>query len=125
MPSFKLLSLSATTRSDGKPFGLTSKDLRPGTTTYERLTARKHVTFKPLSEGEKLPEILTREAWDLTAGGREAKKIIVFSNSREVAREADNILADFAKGNGKTGIPETKVSRQFWLARAGCASVEK
>lgn len=113
IPEFKLLSLSATSREARRAFGLGEKDLEPGTETFKRLTSRKRLSFRKLSDDETLPEILAEIAWGLTASGAEAKKIIVFSDKREVARKAHDALNGLAKGDKRAGIPETKIRSEL------------
>jgi CRISPR-associated endonuclease/helicase Cas3 len=134
VPEFKVLSLSATSRGGRDMFGLTDKDLRPGTITHQRLTARKRVTFNPLLEEETLPDALARWAWQLTSSGADTKKIIVFSDKRDVARKAHDGVSVLAKGNKKVGVQEATIQSELlvggrrvferegvadWLAKTG------
>lgn len=134
VPEFKVLSLSATSRGGSGMFGLTDKDLRPGSITHRRLTARKRLTFNPLPEEETLPEALARWAWRLTSSGAATKKIIVFSDKRDVARKAHDGVSALAKGNKKNGVQETTIQSELlvggrrvferegvadWLAKTG------
>lgn len=113
VPDFKILALSATSRGGEQMFGLTEKDLTPGTVTHQRLTARKRLIFDGLGENETLPEALVRWAWQLTSEGMENYKIIVFSHSRDVARKAHDAVGLLAKGNKKTGISATEIHSQL------------
>jgi CRISPR-associated endonuclease/helicase Cas3 len=113
VPEFKLLSLSATSRGGGSMFGLTKKDLSPGTETHKRLTARKRLTFKPMADDIALADVLAETAWKLTASGTAAKKIIVFSNKREVARKAHEAIEEMAKGDKRAGIPPTAIQSEL------------
>jgi len=113
VPGFKLLSLSATSRSGGNTFGLTEKDLKPGTEPHKRLTAKKRLTFKSLPDDKALAEVLAETAWDLTTSGGDAKKIIIFSNKREVARKAHDAIDALAKGNKRAGVSATTVRSEL------------
>ena len=113
VPGFKLLSLSATSRTGGIAFGLTENDLKPGTETHKRLTARKRVTFKSLPDDKTLAEVLAETAWKLTASGSEAEKIIVFSNKREVARKAHDAIEALAKGDKRAVITATTIQSEL------------
>ena len=78
VPGLKLLSLSATGRSDRPAFGLTDSDLQPGTITHKRLNAVKRLVFQPLLDCENVADALARHAWDLSSKGTEPVKVIVF-----------------------------------------------
>jgi CRISPR-associated endonuclease/helicase Cas3 len=113
VPKMKLLSLSATGRSDQPAFELDEDDLKLGTITYKRLTADKRLTFNLLKNEEGLANALARNAWNLCSSGTVTTKIIVFSNKREVALKAKQALEKLAKGDKKAGIAEVKISTQL------------
>jgi len=113
VPRMKLISLSATGRSDQPAFEIGEEDLKPGTVTYKRLTAEKWLTFNPLKEDEDLANALARNAWDLCSKGTVISKIIVFSNKREVALKAKQALEKLARGDKKEGLDEVKISPQL------------
>jgi len=109
----KLLSLSATGRSDQPAFGLTDADLQPGTVTQKRLTAAKRLVFEPLTEGENIADALARHAWSLSLKGAEAKKVIVFSDKRDDAVKAKEAVEKLAKGDKKQGIASIQIETQL------------
>jgi len=109
----KLLSLSATGRSDQPAFGLTDADLQPGTITRKRLTAAKRLVFDPLPEGENIADALARHAWSLSLKGAEAKKVIVFSDKRDDAVKAKESVEKLAKGDKKQGIASIHIETQL------------
>ena len=113
VPRMRLLSLSATGRSDQPAFEIGEEDLKPGTITYKRLTAEKQLTFEPLKEDEDLADALARNAWSLCANGTVATKIIVFSNKRDVALKAKQAVDKLAKGDKKAGVAEVKISPEL------------
>lgn len=113
MPRMKLLSLSATGRSDQPAFEIGEEDLKPGTATHKRLTAEKRLNFEPLKEEEHLADALARHAWDLCSKSAVAVKIIVFSNQRDVALKAKQAIEKLAKGNKKEEVAEVKISTQL------------
>jgi len=113
VPTMKLLSLSATGRSDQPAFGLSEDDLKPGTITHTRLTADKHLVFEQLPVEEGIAEALARNAWAFTSNGTEAVKIIVFSNKREVAVKAKQAVEKLAKGDKKQGVPSFQIDTQL------------
>ena len=113
VPKMKLLSLSATGRSDQPAFGLTHADLQPGTITYKRLTATKRLVFEALPEGETIADALARNAWNLSLKGAAAVKVIVFSDKRDDAVKAKEIVEKLAKGDKKEGIPAMQIETQL------------
>ena len=113
VPGLKLLSLSATGRSDQPAFGLTDADLQPGTVTQKRLTAAKRLVFEPLPEGENIADTLARHAWSLSSKGVEAKKVIVFSDKRDDAVKAKEAVEKLAKGDKKQGTTSTQIVTQL------------
>ncbi len=113
VPKMKLLSLSATGRSDQLAFEIDEEDLQPGTFTHQRLTAKKRLLFDPVNENEDLADALARNAWGLCSMGESAIKIIVFSNKREVALKAKKTVEKLAKGDKKTGAAQMPMSTQL------------
>jgi CRISPR-associated endonuclease/helicase Cas3 len=113
VPSMKLLSLSATGRSDQPAFELGEGDLKPGTITYKRLTASKRLKFDPLNADETLADALARNAWELSAHGKEGVKIIVFANKREDTVKAKQALETLAKGKPKEGIESVQIDTEL------------
>lgn len=113
VPKMKLLSLSATGRSDQPAFELGEEDLKPGTITHKRLTADKRLTFDSLKQEDDLADALARNAWSLCSNGTAPTKIIVFSNKREVALKAKQALEKLAKGDKKAGVAEVKIATQL------------
>lgn len=113
VPGLKLLSLSATGRSDKPALGLTGADLEPGTITHKRLTAPKHLDFKPLGEDEDLADALARHAWDLSNQGKSPVKIIVFSNKRDDAEKAKIAIEKRAKGDKKADLEAVHIDTQL------------
>ena len=113
VPSFRLLTLSATaraTRSNGKtPFGLTPEDL-DHLVVKRRLEAEKRLTLEPLPENEQLPEALACHAWRLAQNGRDAARVIVFCDQPKDAEKAKQSIEKRAKGNRRQGIPSTKTA---------------
>ena len=113
VPKMKLLSLSATGRSEQPAFEIGEEDLKPGTITHKRLTAEKRLTFDALNEDEDVADALVRNAWSLCSNGTVITKIIVFSNKREVALKAKQAIEKLAKGDKKKGAAEVKISTQL------------
>jgi CRISPR-associated endonuclease/helicase Cas3 len=113
VPGLKLLSLSATGRSDRPAFGLTDADLQPETITYKRLTAVKRLVFEPLLDNENIGDALARHAWNLSSKGVEPTKVIVFSDKRDDAVKAKEAIEKLAKGDKRQGIPAVQIETQL------------
>jgi CRISPR-associated endonuclease/helicase Cas3 len=107
---FKLLSLSATGHERGaKVFRLDEKkkDLDDDV-VKGRLGAKKRLRIEP-TKGVTLAETLGRQAWELCGNGKEAVRILVYSDSREVAEKTKRALEDTAKGDRKNRIPPSDI----------------
>jgi CRISPR-associated endonuclease/helicase Cas3 len=108
VPRFQLLPLSATgRRPTAVPFVLQESDfLNPGDKTvidavvHERLNAKKYLTFPSFGD-EKLEDALAKRAWTLSDDGTKPVRVIVYCNSRDVAKSVSEAL--FKKA-GKTPI---------------------
>lgn len=110
VPPFKLLSLSATGHERGaKVFRLDEKkkDLDDGV-VKDRLGAKKRLRIEP-SNGVALAEALAEKAWALCGNGKDAVRILVYSDSREVAEKTKKALEDRAKGDKQNGIPPSDI----------------
>ena len=118
VPSFRLLTLSATaraTRSNGKtPFGLRPEDLEHPV-VKRRLEAEKRLTLEPLPENAQLPEALAGHAWRLAQNGRDAARVIVFCDQPEDAKKAKQSIEKLAKDNRKQGVPSTKTETELFV----------
>lgn len=107
IPSFRLISLSATGRGGaGNVLRLDREDLSNGL-AFRRLNARKHLNLlPPVTEGDLATE-LVNEAWKLTDHGRRFLRIIVYADKREVARKAQTLLVAKAAGAAECGPIES------------------
>jgi CRISPR-associated endonuclease/helicase Cas3 len=117
IPPFKLLSLSATGRSQGgKSFGLQKADLKPGSVVRRRLDAPKHLTvLTPLDDQIKLKDALADQAWKLANNGMRAVRCIVFCDKREVAVAVKEATEKLAKGDKKVGSPAVEVDTELFV----------
>src|SRR5262249_42859290 len=87
VPSFRLLSLSATGRSSsGESLTLTSNDLAHSV-VRERLEARKEIAIVLLGEDTDLADELAAHAWKLASNGTRAGRYIVFCDKRADAEK--------------------------------------
>ena len=98
VPSFKLLSLSATGREDGAcregVFRL-SAEHRKDEIVRKRLEARKRLSVQVLDDAPKLVPLLAERAWCL---GKEPARVLVYCDLREDAvKVKDRIDSQFKK----------------------------
>ncbi len=115
VPRFRLLSLSATMRTrDSQPFGLMDEDLRHEV-VRRRLEAKKSLRIERLDEEVKLEEALANHAWRLTDGGKRAARVIVYSDSRDVAQKAKAALERLAKGDKKASTTAVAVDTELFV----------
>lgn len=99
VPSFRLLALSATGRTrDLDVLRLTEKDFEHKE-VRKRLNAKKLLRIKTLEGKTKLENKLAEEAWELTDRGKKHVRVIVYSDSREVAEKTKKAIEDLAKGD--------------------------
>jgi CRISPR-associated endonuclease/helicase Cas3 len=115
VPGFHLLALSATGRTrTADVVELTDADLSHPV-VRKRLNAKKSLRIETLSENTKLEDKLAEEAWRLTDEGRKAVRVIVYSDSREVARKAKEAVERLAKGDKKVGTPTVEVDTELFV----------
>lgn len=104
VPPFRVLSLSATSRSVREDsFGLDAHDRKHGE-VKRRLEARKRLSLHPVESDVKLGPELAKHAWRLSGEGTRPIRCIVFSDSREVAMDAGEELARLSKGSAEVEL---------------------
>jgi CRISPR-associated endonuclease/helicase Cas3 len=115
VPQFRLLSLSATgrTRSDNV-FGLT-KDDREHSAVKRRLNARKSLRIKQLDKNTKLEDALAEQAWTLTDNGNKPVRVLVYSDSREIAQKAKEAVEKLAKGDKEAGTLAVQIDTELFV----------
>jgi CRISPR-associated endonuclease/helicase Cas3 len=115
IPPFKLLSLSATGRTQGNSvLRLTEEDCKHDV-VRKRLNARKSLGIRLLDEKTKLEDALANHAWTLAGNGGTAVRVLVYADSRDVARKAKEAVEKLAKGNKKQGKPEVKIETELFV----------
>jgi len=115
VPRFRLLALSATGRTRGaRVIGLTERDFEHEV-VRKRLNAKKSLCIKLLDAGANLEDALAEQAWALTGGGKTAVRVIVYSDSREVARRAKEAVERLAKGDKQGGAPAVEVDTELFV----------
>jgi CRISPR-associated endonuclease/helicase Cas3 len=96
IPPFKLLSLSATGRTNaGQSFGLQDTDLKH-CVVRRRLDAPKRLTVEPLEDPAKLADALAEQAWKLANDGKNPVRCIVFCDKRAVAAATKEAIEKLA-----------------------------
>ncbi|WP_417847147.1 type I-U CRISPR-associated helicase/endonuclease Cas3 [Thalassoglobus sp.] len=115
VPNLKLLSLSATGRSSaGKIWRLTDADLiHP--VAKKRLEATKRLSFRESDGSKSLAGLLAEEAWGLSGQGTMTGRIMVFSNSRDVAEVAKETLEKIATGDKKKGSDPVEIVTELFV----------
>jgi len=121
IPRLRLLTLSATGRTQINNTTQADATIRLTDGDYKhpvvkkRLEARKVLRLCYLSEQTKLQYKLAEEAWKLASNDGKAVRILVYADSREVAREAKEAVKKLAKGNKKQGKPEVKIETELFV----------
>lgn len=109
LPRFQLLALSATGRGRSSDVvRLTEKDLEHDI-VKRRLNAKKSLHIKPLDGEIKLEDALANQAWKLTESGKKPARVLVYSDSPEVARKAKQSIEKLAKRDGMADKIETEL----------------
>jgi CRISPR-associated endonuclease/helicase Cas3 len=121
IPRLRLLTLSATGRTQINNTTQADATIRLTDGDYKhpvvekRLKARKVLRLCYLSGQTKLQDKLAEEAWKLAGNGEKAVRILVYADSREVARKAKEAVEKLAKGNKKQGKPEVKIETELFV----------
>lgn len=103
VPSFHLLSLSATGRSQaGTAFGLQDADLKHPV-LRQRLIAPKRLTVCPIDDSKNLADALAAQAWELAGEGTRAVRCIVFCDKRRVAVAVQAAIRERLNADKKKG----------------------
>ncbi len=115
VPPFHVLALSATGRTrDGNLVGLTEEDFKHDI-VKRRLNAKKSLQIKSLEENTKLEDALAKDAWALTDEGTKPARVLVYSDSREVAQKAKEAVEKLAKGDKNAGKSAVKIETELFV----------
>ena len=115
VPRFRLLALSATGRAQGSnTLGLTQNDFKHEILS-KRLTAKKSLRLLHLARETKLEHALANHAWTLAGDGRQSVRVIVYSDSRQVAQKAQEAIKELAKGDKKAGRAAVKIDTEVFV----------
>lgn len=115
IPPLRLLTLSATGRTQtNNAMGLTDEDFKHDV-VKKRLNAKKSLQIEELNTDSKLEVALAEHAWTLADEGRKAVRVLVYSDSREVARKAKEEVEKLAKGDKKTGKAAVEIQTELFV----------
>jgi len=115
LPPFRLLALSATGRTRGdQVVGLTEEDSKHEV-VKRRLNAKKSLRIEALDTGASLQDALAKHAWTLAGDGKKAVRVLVYSDSREVAQKAKEAVERLAKGDKNAGKPTVKIQAELFV----------
>lgn len=113
VPRFRLLTLSATGRTRCKDVvGLTENDFAHHIVT-KRLNAKKSLRMELLDEKTTLEDALAIRSWTLTDAGKKAVRVLVYTDSREVAQKTKAAVEKLAKGDAAAGKPAVEVETEL------------
>ncbi|WP_447972940.1 type I-G CRISPR-associated helicase/endonuclease Cas3g [Nitrospira sp. Kam-Ns4a] len=115
VPPFRLLALSATGRArSGNVVGLTANDLQHEI-LKTRLNAKKALRIEALDGEGKLEDALAQQAWTLTDKGKKPARVLVYSDSREVAQKTKEAVEKLAKGDRKAGDLAVEIDTELFV----------
>lgn len=115
VPCSRLFTLSATGRTQGADvFGLSEKDFGHAV-IKKRLNAKKFLYLSRLDKETKIEDALAYRAWQITGNGTQVSRVIVYSDSREVAQKVKEALEKFAKGDKKAGVLPVAVDTELFV----------
>src|SRR5581483_1840570 len=106
---------SATGRAQGSnTLGLTQNDFKHEILS-KRLTAKKSLSLLHLDRNAKLEHALANHAWTLADDGKQPARVIVYSDSRQVAQKAREAIEKLAKGDRKAGRAAVKIDTELFV----------
>ncbi len=109
IPTFRVLSLSATGRQKDTVHTLTDADLAEGTETRKRLTARKTLACKAHDSESDFSAWMAEQAWLLRTKADSPQRIVVFCNLRKDAEKVADAIENTAKQAGEDIVCELLV----------------
>ncbi|MCC6996725.1 MAG: type I-U CRISPR-associated helicase/endonuclease Cas3 [Deltaproteobacteria bacterium] len=107
VPPSRVMSLSATGRGAGVGFQLDEADRRHEV-LVRRLDAKKRVRISAAVESSALAAALASKAWEVSAHGMQASRVIVFVDSRKTAQEVQEAIGKLADGEGESSRVEVE-----------------
>ncbi len=113
IPPFWVLPLSATGRGrSGCAITLTEEDFEHEVVA-KRMNAKKSIQIQLLNKDDKLENALAKAAWALAGGGKEAVRVLVYADSRDIVQKAKKAIERLAKGNKKAGVPRVPIDTEL------------
>jgi CRISPR-associated endonuclease/helicase Cas3 len=114
IPSFNLLSLSATGRArEGDMFQLEEADLGDEI-VKKRLDAKKSIDLAGADDSQ-LADALAKQAWLLADEGGSKIRCLVYCNSRETAERTAKAIEELAKGDQKKGHGKVDIDTELFV----------
>lgn len=114
VPSFRLLSLSATGRAREDAVRLTSKDL-DHPIVCKRLQAKKQLRVHLLGEKAKLDEELAKKAWHFSSEERVPVRCLIYCDSRRVAEKAKKALERMVKDDNEGDVSAREIDSELFV----------
>jgi CRISPR-associated endonuclease/helicase Cas3 len=112
LPSFRLLSLSATGRERaGKVFRLQDEDIPD---IERRLQARKTAQVVAISD-EPLEQALAFHAWTTAKSGAANVRCVIYCNSREIAQKTEKALRKLEDDGRRKGAATPKAAIELFV----------
>lgn len=100
IPSFRLITLSATGKRKAALLSLTDKDFEEGTESFRRLTAKKRLTFLSHDTDGNFIEWMAAKAWELKELQNQPQRVLIFCNHRKDAEQVYSTIQRTAQANG-------------------------
>lgn len=115
VPPFHVLALSATGRMQGDHVVRLTEEDQQHHVVAKRLNAKKSLQIELLDEETKLEDALAQHAWRLTDEGKNAVRILVYADSREVAQKTKAVVEKLAKGDKKAGKAAVEIDTELFV----------
>jgi len=115
VPPFRLLTLSATGREKKDNVVRLTKRDEQHAVVGQRLRAKKSLRIERLDPETSLDEALAKHAWALSEEGKKPVRVLVYADSREIARKAKEAVERLAKGDRKQAIPQVEIETELFV----------
>lgn len=115
VPPLRVLALSATGRTRGdRVMGLTERDLGHREVS-KRLTARKSLRIETPDSNTTLEEELASRAWGFAEEGKKAVRVLVYADSRKVAKKAKKAVEERATRDRRSGTVAVDIETELFV----------
>lgn len=122
MPTFRLMTLSATGKRKADLVGLTEGDFEEGTESHRRLCAKKRLTFHTHNTDGDFTEWMVARAWELRQLQDQPQRVLIFCNRRKDAEQVCSTIQKTAKTDSVSIDCELLVGGRRVLERQHAAS---